>query len=177
MKVVPCFSGGIRSGKTTLAAAIADRVGLRVASFGDFVRARARDKGLAETRENLQILGEALIQEMTFEGFCRAVLEASGWAPGSAVVVDGIRHVAAYEAVTTLVAPLPTRLLFVDASEDVRRARLAGRPGEGTDLKVAEKHSTERDVHGTLRGLADLVLDGSRQPEDLVEEICRFLRS
>lgn len=178
MSVVPCFAGGIKSGKTTLAGAVAKRLGLEVASFGDFVRAAARDRGQADTRENLQALGEGLIRELGFGGFCRAVLESSGWAPGGAVVVDGIRHVAAYEEVKSLVAPVPTKLVFVETSEDIRRARLANdarRPGEAADLKTAELHSTEKDVHGALRGIVDLAVDGARPPEELVEEVCRFL--
>src|SRR5258708_7620449 len=160
MNVVVCFSGGIASGKTTLATAVADRLGLKVATFGGFVRGAARTRAIAEGREELQALGEALIAEMGWGAFCRAVLDAVGWSVGASVVVDGIRHVAAFEAVKSLVVPVPARLIFVDVPREVRQARAAESRAGGGDLAKADAHSTERDVHGALREMADLVLDG-----------------
>lgn len=176
MNVVVCFSGGIASGKTTLATAVADHLGLTVATFGGFVRGVARTRGIAEQRAELQALGEALIAEMGWGAFCSAVLDAAAWSVGGSIVVDGIRHVAAFEAVKSLVVPVPARLIFVDVQREVRQARAAeSRTGEGGNLAKADAHSTERDVHGALCERADLVLDGTREVEVLVDEVCRSL--
>jgi dephospho-CoA kinase len=177
MNLVVCFSGGIASGKTTLASAVADRLGLKVATFGGFVRGVARTRGIAERREELQALGEALIAEMGWRAFCRAVLDAAGWVDGGSVVVEGIRHVAAFDAIKRLVAPVAAKLFFVDVPRDVRQARVEGaRRGEATDLSKADAHSTETDVHGALRDLADYVLDGTRDLRALLEEVDGALR-
>jgi dephospho-CoA kinase len=178
MRVVACFSGGIGSGKTTLASAVAERMGLKVASFGAFVRQTAGSRGIAEEREALQALGETLIAEMTFDGFCRAVLEAAGWNGAGSLVVEGIRHVAAFERIKRLVAPVPAKLFFVDVPRDVRQVRADGaRPDQHADLAKADAHSTEKDVHGALREIADLVLDGRRDLDALSEEIVGSLRA
>ena len=178
MNVVACFSGGIGSGKTTLASAVAERMGLKVASFGAFVRQTARSRGIGEERAALQALGETLIAEMTFDGFCRAVLEATGWDGAGSVAVEGIRHVAAFDTIKRLAAPLPAKLFFVDVPRDVRQARADGaRPSEQSDLAKADAHSTEKDVHGALREIADLTLDGTRDIDALTEEVVRTLRS
>lgn len=126
MSVVACFSGGIASGKTTLATAVAERRGLKVATFGGFVRQTASSRGIPEERDALQALGEKLIAEMTFDGFCRAVLAAAGWTTGSSAVVDGIRHVGAFESIKKLVSPVPAKLFLVDVPRDVRQARADG---------------------------------------------------
>ncbi len=177
MNIVLCFSGGIASGKTTLAMAVADRLGFKVATFGGFVRGVARTRGISERREDLQALGEALIQEMGWEDFCSSVLRVAGWAPSASIVVDGIRHVSAFEAIKKLVAPVPAKLIFVDVPRAVRQARSdETRTGDATDLAKAETHSTERDVHGSLREMADLVLDGTIEVDGLVEQVQRVFR-
>lgn len=171
--VVVCFSGGIGSGKSSLAAAVAARSALPIASFGAFVRSTAEARGIRAERENLQALGEALIAELGWENFCHSVLSSSGWTSGS-LLVDGIRHVAAFDEISRVVAPIETKLVFVEAAEDLRQARLdATRPEERTALSRAETHSTERDiVRGDLRSRANLVLDGTRALEELVDRVC-----
>ena len=172
MNSVICLSGGIASGKTTLASAIAERLGVPHASFGRFVRATADGRQIPQERENLQSLGEALISELGWEGFCRAVLNDGGWQPGASIVVDGVRHVTALTTIKNLVEPIATKLIFIDVPRDVREARIEGKQHqEATTLAKADAHATEKDVHGALRNLADLVLDGTRELMLLVDEI------
>ena len=177
MSLVLCFSGGIASGKTTVASAVAERFGLGSASFGRFVRSTAKARGVPEERERLQALGESLIEQMGWQGFCRAVLDAASWKPGSSLVIDGIRHVDAVETIRVLVAPVPTKLIFVDVPQEVRQARAEDRPGDVTDLARADAHSTEKDVHHVLKARADLVLDGKREPTSLLEDVGRAFGS
>lgn len=167
------FSGGVGSGKTSLAAAVSVRAGTALASFGRFVRATAEERGITADRENLQALGEALIHELGWEKFCRSVLETADQRANAPLLVDGVRHIAALEHVERLVAPMSTKLVFVDVPKDMRQARLdATRPAEGTVVARADAHSTEKDVHVALRSRADLVLDGTRELDALVAEVC-----
>lgn len=171
MSIALCFSGGIGSGKTTLASAVAERFSVTTASFGRFVRHAAKERGISEEREMLQALGEKLIAELGWPTFCGAVLDESGWKPGSTLVIDGIRHVAAFEAVRDLVAPMPASLIFVAVPRELRQTRVDERIGEQTDLAKAELHSTEAQVREVLRGKADLIVDGTRDLFALVEQV------
>jgi len=174
MNCVLCFSGGIASGKTTLSAAVAERLGIPRASFGGFVRQQAKERGLADTRETLQALGETLIAEMGWEKFCAAVLAAAQWTPSSSLALDGIRHTLAFETTKRLIAPMEAKLIFVDVERDVRQARADG--AKATDLTRAESHSTEQDVHsGALRKMATVVLDGTKGVDVLVDEVLRVV--
>lgn len=173
MTNILCFSGGIASGKTTLSAAVAERLGISRASFGGFVRQQAKERGLSDTRETLQALGETLIGEMGWEKFCAAVLAAAEWTPGSSLALDGIRHTLAFETTKRLVAPMAAKLIFVDVGRDVRQARADG--AKATDLTRADSHSTEEDVHsGALRKMATVVLDGTKEIDVLVEDVLRI---
>jgi dephospho-CoA kinase len=178
MNCVLCFSGGIGSGKTSLAAAVSERADIRLASFGRFVRHIAEQRGMPGDRDTLQNLGASLIDELGWQTFCRTVVETAGWKSGAALLVDGIRHVPALEHVAGVVAPLPTKLIFVDVPSELRQVRLdAARPEERTTVNRADAHSTEKDVHGELRGRADLILDGTRSLDALVGEVCeRYLQ-
>jgi thymidylate kinase len=174
MNIVLCFSGGISSGKTTLSTAVAHRLGIHRASFGGFVREQARKQNIADTREELQKLGEILIAEMGWEPFCAAVLEAAQWAPGSPLALDGIRHSLAFETIKRIVAPMPTKLVFVDVERDVRNTRVDS--AKTANLRAADTHSTEQDVHsGALRSMATIVLDGTKNVEMLVEDVLRIV--
>lgn len=174
MSIVLCFSGGIASGKTSLANRVAERLGLPSASFGSFVRSIAKARGTSEDRSSLQALGEALIEELGWDAFCRAVLDSAGWKPGSSIVVDGIRHLSALNTLRAIVAPIATRLVFVDVPLDVRQERAEHRSQEGTDVAKADAHSTEKDVRDVLREMADLVVDGTRDPSSLLNDVQRF---
>jgi dephospho-CoA kinase len=175
MKMVVCFSGGIASGKTSLAGAVAERLEVPCASFGRFVRSTAKTRGLGEERGALQALGESLINELGWDAFCRAVLEDASWKPDSSIVVDGIRHEVALKTVRSLAAPVVTKLVYVDVPVEVREARASGRSDEKIDLTTAEKHATEKDVQHVLRGMADLIVDGRRDVPSLVDDVKRVL--
>ena len=91
--------------------------------------------------------------------FCCAVLDDAGWHPGESAVVEGIRHVRIWETLKSIVAPQPIYLVYLEAPEELRRARLQERGAqEANCLAKAEAHSTERDVIAELPRLANLVL-------------------
>src|SRR3569833_1687057 len=86
------ISGKIGSGKTTLAEFTAQRFQVPYVSFGNYVRHVAKERGIVENRENLQNLGQDLINE-DIDQFCRKVLYFDGWDGKSSLILDGIRHV------------------------------------------------------------------------------------
>lgn len=172
-RVEPCaigFSGLIGSGKTTLSQAVAHALQWPRASFGDFVRSVARNQGIeVESRESLQEIGLSLILK-GWPTFCRDVLAAAGWAPGSPIVVDGIRHAEAVHHLSELVAPLPFVLIHVSVKEQVRNMRLDQRDG-GPAPTAVELHSTEAAVIDLLPKMADLLVDSTSTLESTCAEI------
>jgi hypothetical protein len=72
---------------------------------------------------------------------------------------------------------VPAKLIYVEVARDIRQARADNaRPAQQIDLARADAHSTEKDVHGALRDVAELVLDGSQSVETLVEDVFRALK-
>ena len=79
--LVLAFAGSIASGKSTLSAGVAQQLGWRYASFGDYVRLVAREQGLDGSRAVLQEVGARLIDQ-GWKHFCWAVLGQVDWEPG-----------------------------------------------------------------------------------------------
>jgi transcriptional regulator with XRE-family HTH domain/adenylate kinase family enzyme len=169
--LVLAFSGKIGSGKTTLCQQMADALGWKRASFGEYLRTVAKSQGLEDSRDVLQELGESLVTRGP-EEFCRSVLVHFGWNSGEPLVIDGVRHVAIFEALRKLVAPLELRLVFIDVDEKTRRARLKQTDRDVLDrLSQVEAHSTERDVVATLPSLASRHVHGDRPVNEVVREL------
>lgn len=175
--LVLAVSGRIASGKSTLALRLAEKLNCARASFGDYVRAVAGERGLEPHRDNLQAVGAGLI-ESGWEPFCRAVLAQSTWQPGQLLVVDGVRHVEAVRQLKNLVAPNTVILVHLRVDEELRRERLSGREGQsGAASETHDAHPTENEVKTALPRLADLVLDGARPVDELADEIIGFADS
>ena len=75
-------------------------------SFGDHVRAVARDRGLAQSRATLQQLGEQLAEQDP-KRFCEDVIAQSDAEPDSPIIIDGIRHVPILERLRVLASLSP----------------------------------------------------------------------
>ena len=124
--LIVAFAGRIGAGKSSVSAAFAEDLGWKFASFGGFVRKTATSRGMEHSRESLQAIG-AELEAKDAAMFCRAVLDDAGWNAGEPVVVEGIRHVRILEALKSLVAPQPVFLVYLEAPEELRRARLQER--------------------------------------------------
>lgn len=166
------FAGGIKSGKSTLAEAVACDQGCACVSFGSYVRSIAREQDKGESREVLQQIGECLI-DGGIPAFCNVVLGQAEWHRGQALVIDGIRHVDIVTELRRVVQPYVFRLVYVSLDPAVRESRL--RKTEVTSLEVLEQHSTEIDVRAALPRIADLTLDGERRVDDLVADVRAWL--
>lgn len=168
---VICFAGRIASGKSSVSTAFADRFGWRYASFGKYVREVAQSKGHdISDRSVLQTLGANLIDELGWETFCWNVLLSAGWKDGEPLVVDGVRHIEAYRAITTLVAPSLAVLAFLDVEDGLLDSRRQVR-GLSPDEGRLETHSTEIQVVRSLPDIAELRLNAGRPVEEIVADI------
>ncbi len=172
MHPIIAFAGRMGAGKSSVSAAIARELAWEFASFGWFVRKTATSRGIEHTRESLQAIGENLEASDPVK-FCRAVLDDAGWHPGESAVVEGVRHVRIWETLKNIVAPQPIYLVYLEAPEELRRARLQERGAQEPNyLAKAEAHSTERDVIAELPRLASLVLSTEgKEAADLVRAI------
>lgn len=171
--IVIGFAGKIASGKSTLSARFAEEMGWPYVSFGDYVRSVARQRGEDDSqREILQQIGESLI-EQDYEGFCRAVVgQALKWKPGESLVIDGIRHLQVKQALEKLVAPSEFVLTYISVDEQIRRQRLQNEGiADPQRIERIESASTEVQVRNELPQIADITLDGTEQPEKLVEKL------
>jgi len=165
---VICFSSAIGGGKSTLGASISEFLGWPHTSFGDYVREIARDRGLGDSRETLQQIGEELVST-SLEPFTHAVLSRVAWPEGC--IIDGLRHLQVLDMIKRIVAPLPVFLVFIDIEEKLRRQRLLARGMTEEEIDAADRHSTEIQVRTVLRDKADLRVDGKKDIEQLINEI------
>jgi dephospho-CoA kinase len=174
--IVIVVSGRIASGKTAFADLLAQKLGIVRTGFGDEVKARARARGCAETREVLQEIGADLVKNQPAE-FCRAVLTRGNFKSGSGLVVDGIRHAEILTLMRQLLAPQAVAHIHVESSNSVRQTRMDERKRDGEIvLSKADSHSTEVQVADTLRRLADVEIDGSHELNAMVDDCLLALR-
>lgn len=174
------IAGHARSGKSTLADALSQRLGISVVSFGREVRAIAAERNLTQEpgseRETLMRLGEELVSRMPTE-FCKRVLAQAGWTPGTSLVVEGIRHRVVLDELRQLVTPTPLFLAFLETPASEREHRLATEGPGGLTLDVIDAHSTERDLDGVLRQEAQVVVSGASPVEESLTQVIHALRS
>jgi dephospho-CoA kinase len=171
MSTAFAFCGSIGSGKSSVSRAFAQAIKAGWNSFGDTVRRVAGEKGVEPSRQNLQEIGARLVSEDA-TSFCqRVVREASATSLGH-VVIDGIRHKKMIEMLRATVAPRRLVCIFVDCQIEERLARLKQRDGLSEEqLMKFQSHSTEIEVEGQLREVADLVLNNSGPVERALREL------
>ncbi len=167
------FSGLPQTGKTAIAKRLANALHWKFLSFGDFVRQQARARGTVEpTRRELQDLGQKMV-EMDVISFCREALNNADFSPGEPLVIDGIRHMQALEAVKVLSRGQPVRLIYLQAPIKTREARSSSR-GE-SDLSRVDAHKVESQTNVEILRSADLVVDSSGNPDQVFEYINSWL--
>ena len=163
------FASRMGSGRRELSKRVASALGLPRVSFGDYIRAEASRRGLGQTREVLQDIGESLVRD-DCENFCRRVLNQAAWKAGESLVVDGIRHKQVEEILEELVKPSVFLTVFLDVDDRLRFTRLPSADlfivnGEAEtfqqdEIERVDSHSTEAQVKALLPSTADLVVKG-----------------
>jgi dephospho-CoA kinase len=175
MSIVLAFAGKIGSGKTTVTKALAAVLRCQRVSFGDYVRDVVSQRGLAQTRETLQLVGTELL-ERDLRGFCREVLVSCGWKSGEMLMIDGLRHAETIEPIRQIVKPADLKIVFLALDDQIRRERLVLRDnGDEAAITRAEDHSSERQV-GFLAERADLVIQGSQPVSEIVGQITKWIK-
>jgi dephospho-CoA kinase len=167
---IVCLAGGIASGKSTLAQAWQGHYPASVVlSFGTVVRQRAAARGRPLTREALQQTGLELIAE----GWGAFVEELCRTAPAGhqdLIIVDGIRHPEAVEALRERFVQEPVLTVFLHLPSAATRARLEQRGEDPGSLS----HEVESSV-AVVQRMADLVLDASRPIHELAAAVVRLI--
>lgn len=158
--VVVSLAGHARSGKSTLAAALADRLGACVVSFGDAVRTRAATMGLDPSdRTVLMDLGQSWVTSDP-SSLCREVLGPEETRP-EILIVDGLRHLSILTELRRSVSYFS--LVFLSTPDEVLNSRLDG----PTDPRI---HPSEHDVP-LLAHLADIRLNALAPVPILVDTV------
>jgi hypothetical protein len=99
------------------------------------------------------------------------------WEPGRPLVIDGIRHAEAVDALRQLVTPSKLVLVFITVNDPVREARLRQRGvTDREQLRRVEEHPIEVQVGTVLLEMADLTVDGARPVEDLLQETVTWIQ-
>jgi cytidylate kinase len=160
VKPIIVFSGSSQTGKTTLGRRLADKLHCKFVSFGDFVRRQAMEQGISTpSREDLQNLGQQLLRTDVME-FCRAVLETVQFSPGDLLIADGVRHTEVLGALSTISPGQPVKLIYLDATVEVREARYAKHSQYGI-LNQVDAHPVERQTKHEIKQLANVVIDAN----------------
>lgn len=168
------LAGGAGSGKTTVAHALANRLGGRVAGFGDFVRRLAQEAGQLTERRDLQRFGQSRV-DCDVHGFVRAFVAWAGPPPGVPLIIDGVRHATVDEALR-LWANSEDRdyaLVLLDAKSSLRAARRTG--GNIDGIRAIDAHPVEREVTSDLPQAADAVVDASGDVGEVVARVAAAL--
>ncbi|MDR7523635.1 MAG: cytidylate kinase family protein [Armatimonadota bacterium] len=169
--VVVAIGGPIGVGKSTVARALAERLGIRLISAGGVFREVARRRGLSVVDLNRLAEGDPTIDreldrlqgELAREGPCVVESRLSGW------MVDADLKV------------------WLDAPAEVRAARVAAREGQAAEAARAELAVRERSEWSRYRALYGiemtdrtpyhLVIDTSRwDPEVIADALERLVR-
>jgi dephospho-CoA kinase len=165
------------SGKSTLARALAETLDANLLAFGEYVRAYAKEHGLAaESRSVLQDTGQQLV-ERDPRAFVQGALAWLQHQPSQHLVLDGIRHESIWDEVNGAASERGqiAKLIYLDVREDVRRRRLRARGLSEAGITAFNNHPTERRLRERMRPKAHILLDGEQELAALVQMVTRGL--
>lgn len=169
MRLLLCLAGEIASGKTTLAEALRDSfVGSAQVEFGEVVRRQVSEAGMEPSRQSLQDMGQSLVAA-DWPSFV-ALLAGGVAGDPDVLIIDGIRHVQALDALRAQFPNRRTVLVFLDSDDRQRQARLAERGEDASSLS----HPVERAIED-VRNIADLVLPAAKTVAEHVQYIAAWL--
>jgi dephospho-CoA kinase len=159
------LAGHKGSGKSTIAAALAQEFRGTVASFGQYVRQHAATNNAIELAD----LGAQLLSNQGPEHFLQNAIAASGWDRQRTLVIEGIRHTKILDAVRT---QFPTaHIVFITTPNAERAQRLERRDAlPARVIQQLAEHSTEVEVQD-LACRADQVVDGTSTAEEIAAAI------
>lgn len=170
--------GRIASGKSTTAEALRQRFDGSVVSFGRAISQIARERGIPINRPELQKLGQDLVDNAP-DFLISRTLDVIGVddLTNRVRIVDGLRHLTIMEDIKRMFVNWSTVTVYIDlpVSECIKRAEARGI--DKAEYLRYETHETELDVHDKLKAASDVVIDGFRTTDDIVEIIARSIRT
>lgn len=167
------IAGKTGSGKSTLSKIIATELNYKYASFGDHVRKIALAKSISPTRQNLQNLGQELLNE-NIKQFCLSIFSDIQWRQGQGLIIDGIRHEEIISVIKGIIFPDSFKLIFIKVDDSIRMARMKI---DDSTLRSIDDHPTENQVlSDKLIGLSDLTLDAEKPISFQTDQILSWHR-
>ena len=157
------FSGGIKSGKSSLSSELAAQLHWPRVSFGDQVRMVGAGTSVEiPTTEPSYRKSVRNWSNPARRSFALAVIAQAGteWRPGKGLILDGLRHVEIAQVLKPLLAPAVLRIIYVSAPAHVRGAHSSGSRRRRV-LGRWDAHSTERQVTDSIPQIADLTIDAT----------------
>lgn len=174
------LSGPLAVGKTAVSNALSERFGFRKISSSNYLRRVATERGLPQTRQSLQGLGDALDEETAFTWLIDDVAtpQVASETAQSDWFVDAVRKP---EQVRCFRDKFDDILhVHLTAPEEVLKARFTDRSRDGDDAanagsyEICVAHPNEQSAR-SLGPIADLIIDLSvTTPEEAAAAILRY---
>ncbi|MBS1616810.1 MAG: AAA family ATPase [Bacteroidetes bacterium] len=144
--------GKIRAGKSTFASQIQQSAHACVASFGDYLKSYATERDLPTTRQNLQDIGERMINSSPTH-FLKNVVQFSCPSANN-VIFEGVRHLAILQAINEIAKA--TKTVYLDIPEEIRLERFL-KSGKSIDSAPTTAEFYERSNHPVERDVQNLL--------------------
>jgi dephospho-CoA kinase len=169
MKFAVAVCGPIASGKSTIVDFCNSELGLKVVSFGSYVRAVAKEVGVSNTRETLQELGNCLFNSKGAAGLLQGVLQYAEIKNTDSVVFDGVRHLEVLFEIRRNSKGFLAVFLHSNLHERFQRhnARSSSVISFGEFIAI-DGHQVEAGI-SELKGHCELVIDTTRHPSEIQE--------
>ncbi len=172
MKLAVVVCGRIGSGKSTAVDLIATEFGLQVVSFGRYVRHLTEQRGVAGTREELQVLGDYLFHSRGSSALLQDALEHYGINPDDSVVFDGVRHPEVLADIRQ--ASEATIAVYLEVHQEERFRRHQTRQPSGSSLEeflIVDSHPVEAGLD-VIIDHCDLVVNAACSAT-IIQEVLR----
>lgn len=168
------FIGRICSGKSSLAKIVSTALGIAKASFGGYLAELAPKFDLDINRENLQNLGQSLIDENP-EKFLRDVIAFSG--SSDQMIFEGVRHRVIKEKIE--LSSETSISFYIEVPPEIRLKRCI----ERDDITISAQEFNQWDSHvvemeiETLKSECTYILDGTLSLSELSEQVSKNLKN
>ena len=165
--VVIC--GPIASGKSTIVHFCNSELGLKVVSFGSYVRSVAKDVGISDTRETLQGLGDHLFKSRGAAGLLQGALQHAGIKNTDSVVFDGVRHSEVLSEIRKNSKGSIAVFLHAGLAERFQRHNARSPYAISLEEFIAiDEHQVEAGI-SELKQQCELVIDATQSPSEIQE--------
>ena len=151
------IAGPIGAGKTTLAVLLSTQLGWPRTAYSDVLRNTAASRGLPATRFHLQQLAMEMIAD-GWDPFTAKLLRQVTPVPGQGLIIDGLRHPGAAEALRAAVRPGHTYVIYLDMPAGLGLDRAARRDQLADPAwRLAASHPVESELPA-VKATAQLVI-------------------